>query len=87
MAVRKSMPDLETELPDIAGEIRKFAGEYGALREALADFETACQFEEALHTSEAERDEWARIRKETAQELRRLMSRLRPPIQGSEVAS
>lgn len=77
------MSDLETELPDIAEDIRKLAKVHSALREALADFDTACQFEGALHVSEAEKNEWTRIRKETAQELRRLMSRLHQPQQDS----
>jgi hypothetical protein len=74
------MNDLETELPDIAGDIRQFAKVHSGIKEALADFDTACEFEAADQTSASEKSEWARIRKETADELRRLMSRLRQTL-------
>lgn len=81
------MSELEEELPEIAGEIRKLALVHVAVKEALDDFDTACRFEEALQDSESERNEWARIRKETALELRRLVARLKHPLQDSEGAS
>ena len=70
------MTDLETELPDIAEEIRKLAKVHDGIKEVLADFDTACEFETAGQISASEKNEWARVRKETAGELRRFISRL-----------
>ncbi len=68
----KSMPSLEQDLPEHAAKIREALSENSALKEAFADYQTACRKEEAFQGSQIERAEWARIRQELLEELMRL---------------
>ncbi|WP_205520464.1 hypothetical protein [Tropicibacter sp. Alg240-R139] len=70
-----SMSRLEEDLPHIAVQIRRAVHQNEALREALADYETACRKEAVCDASDNERAEWSRIRREVATEMNRLMQR------------
>lgn len=71
----ESMSNLEEDLPHLAVSIRAALPVNTTLSEAYADYEVACQNQNAPDISAAERAEWARIRREVADELARLSQR------------
>ena len=66
------MLDLQTDFPDIADDLKTAAIGDPALAEALEDYREACERSEAEHASAKHRAEWASVRKELAEEIRRL---------------
>ena len=63
---------LEADFPDIADDLKTAAINDSALAEALEDYREACERSEDEHSSAKHRAEWASVRKELAQEIRRL---------------
>ena len=68
-----STSPLEKDFPHFAAVIRQASRHDEALKGALADYETACRKEASRGICEAERAEWTRIRREVANEMKRLV--------------
>ena len=66
------MVALQADFPDIADDLLVAAGDDPALAEALDDYREACKRSQDGELPEQHRADWVSIRKELAEEIRRL---------------